>query len=491
MNNKSKKITKKESQDLSVKDSTIVQKTAKDLAPLPDYKITMRHFYELAHQLEGHYSIFYQIWELGDPYFTEAIPTAALAFGKSGAPDQFLWNPRFWEGLDDYNRTFIICHECLHALLNHGYRSWQIINSDNRLDASLKMQIANRAMDVVINEMLVAKFGFEKKKVNEWEKYCWLETVFKDEKGVLPNQNFEYYYNLLVKMIQEGKIKVITEYVTIDDHSGMGKEPQEGEEPGNGEFIKKLDKALSDEEKQGLEERVKGDLNGKKAQAKNKEEGEAKDGKNPGGQQAGTGTGGWFTLKKLPIKIKHKWETIIKRWEKHMLEETFTTVEQWTRKARRIATLDSGELIIPSELELELCDLEKHRISVAFLLDVSGSCYHLAERFFKAARSLDKRYFDLHCFSFDTEITPIDLKSNSLRGGGGTSFGNIPPYIEKYFKDKNLKYPAKVFLISDGFGCPLNLDPKLTKRWHWFLTESNSKDCITKGCHIHELKDFE
>lgn len=470
------------------------KKKAVDLAPIQDFKLTIKQFYDIAHGLECHYAIFYQIWELGDPIFVDRadLKTSALSFNKSGKAHEFLFNIRFWQSLNDYNRRFIICHECLHALLNHGYRIWQLINSDNRFDASVKIQLANKAMDVVINEMLVDKFGFSKKHITDWEEYCWLETIFKEEEGVLPNQNFEYYYNLLIKMCQEGKIKIIEQFVTVDDHSGMSQPPEDGEEaPDNKEFIKKLDRILSDEEKKGLEEKVKSDLNGQKAEPKDKN----KDSKNKipsrGGLQAGTGTGNWFTLKDLQIKVKHKWETIIKRWEKYMLEETFMTVEQWTRKARRIATLDSGELIIPSEIDLDITDLEKHRITVWFFLDTSGSCFHLAERFFRAARSLSPRYFEVRLFNFDTSIYPVNLKDGKAAGGGGTTFSNIPPYIESICKKENKQYPKAIWIISDGYGDDLGLDKKWAKRWTWFLTEQHSTNCITPGCKIYDLKDFE
>src|SRR4051812_38321676 len=72
---------------------------------------------------EPPHALFYQCWQMGKPTFTDQVETAAVAFNKDGDYIDFLFNPEFWAGLSHYDRLFVVCHECLHVILNHGHRS--------------------------------------------------------------------------------------------------------------------------------------------------------------------------------------------------------------------------------------------------------------------------------------------------------------------------------------------------------------------------------
>ena len=37
-----------------------------------------------------------------------------------------LINPKFWDSLNYYNKAFVIAHECLHIILNHGKKEANI-----------------------------------------------------------------------------------------------------------------------------------------------------------------------------------------------------------------------------------------------------------------------------------------------------------------------------------------------------------------------------
>jgi hypothetical protein len=131
---------------------------------------------------------------------------------------------------------------------------------------------------------------------------------------------------------------------------------------------------------------------------------------------------------------------------------------------------------------------EEGKIDVWFFADTSGSCYHLKERFFKAARSLDPARFNVRLFCFDTRVEEVDIQGNRIYGGGGTSFTIIEKKIQEVMRNEEVKYPEAVFVITDGWGNPVN--PEIPNRWYWFLTTDWIK-CIPKESLIHKLKDYE
>ena len=50
--------------------------------------------------------------------------------------------------------------------------------------------LANFALDVVVNHTLVDKFRHVRKQVDATSQFCWLDTVFKNQKDVKPGQNY-------------------------------------------------------------------------------------------------------------------------------------------------------------------------------------------------------------------------------------------------------------------------------------------------------------
>ena len=64
-----------------------------------DIHISDDEFYAISRRLERYHSVFYQLWELGRPVFTEQVPTAAVAFNKQGRCIAFMFTPIFWTTL--------------------------------------------------------------------------------------------------------------------------------------------------------------------------------------------------------------------------------------------------------------------------------------------------------------------------------------------------------------------------------------------------------
>lgn len=426
--------------------------------------LTNEEFLLIARDLEIYHSVFSKIWNIGKPHFTDKIPTACVTFDKKGNHLDFQFNPEFWEKCKPYERNFIICHECLHVILNHGSRLKEL-NKD----------IGNVAADIVINEMLIGGFGFDRNKL-EWvnKNGCWLDTVFKDHKPpVDKDRSMEYYYNLLKKdMVEQIKKALSSGSIKIvDDHSGI-----EGIDPTDLEDV--LDdvvKEMNSGEKESLDKQLK-DGNSQEIEECNK--------------QAGTMPGNLEVIIKIGfVKKKKKWETVIKRWANRFILNSDRDHEQWARVNRRfVGITTSGGLFLPSEMEIEEREDVKKRIKVVFFQDTSGSCSHLAERFFKAAKSLPKERFDVDMYCFDTNVYATTLESGKLYGFGGTSFSILETKCMEICKGDLSKYPRAVFVITDGYGDYVY--PKKPKNWYWFLDPFYTS-YIPKECNLFKLQDFE
>jgi predicted metal-dependent peptidase len=433
--------------------------------------ITSARFEKIANEMEAFHGIFSKIWQLGKPIENSEIPTAAIQFDKEGNFFQFLFNPEFFNKISDYTLKFVICHEILHVMLNHGYRG-----------KDLHKNIANIAMDIVINESLVTDFGFDREKIDNYKEYCWYDTIFPEEirsKKVLKEQSFEYYYELLMRQAapnENGELTVAPSnggnQKTVDTHNGFGEE-------SNKKIEKEIEKIVSGELGADEADKLKNSL-------------EKIANENSIGDNRGDDTGNIKIIQMLDLskqRKKKKWETVIKKWTAKALRDAERTEEQWLRTNRRYASVKFDNVILPSEYDTEAIYHDPHKIELMFFLDTSRSCAHLAERFWKAANSLPTNKFKLHLCCFDTQVYKVDLKDKKLYGYGGTMFNILEDYVQKYKRENNNnKYVDACFVITDGIGTVIY--PEKPERWHWFLT-TKYKQCIPKESHVYMLEDFE
>ena len=422
-------------------------------------RLSDEEFMEIARELEEFHAIFHQIWAIGKPYFTDEVDTAAVRFDHEGHWVDFLFNPKLWAKSTPVQRRFIICHECMHIILNHGLRI-------KDMDPILR-EAVNCCLDIVVNHLLVQKFGFAREELG-WvdTEGCWTDTVFPKEKGLSDEAAFEYYYRILERTSVHLSLPML-----VDDHGVLA--------GGWGEVIDKLNDALPNEDKGTLKDIIEkhflkpmpGKLGGEGS-----------------GSGSGRGTGGggqWTFVNPGSVKRKKKWETVIRKWSKKYDNAALRDVEQWARLNRRFA-LVSKSLMLPSEMEVE--HSEETQIRVFFFLDTSGSCIGLKDRFFRAAKSLPPDRFDVRAFCFDTKIYPIDLNVNRVRGGGGTSFDIMETEIQRIMGAEKVPYPEAVFVITDGMGNAVN--PQIPNRWYWFLT-SKYIHYIPNESNTYLLADFE
>lgn len=415
-------------------------------------------FFSLSRELECIHSIFYTLWDTGVPVASSEVKTSAIKFDKSGDTVEFLVNPDFWNSIDRYTKKFVLCHEMLHILLNHGAR---LLNSDDQ-------DSANKSADVVINENLVNEFGFERKKINGQKNYYWIDTVFKENKEISKDETFEFYYNRIKSQSQaDGSSRE-------GNHDNADKQPDLVDShdffnSGSSELIKKIQEKTSPEEMKDIADFLS-ELSEK----------------NIAGDSAGNL---WATYKdKVNIPKKKKWETVIKKWARTQIKMVEKEEDQWLRVNRRFVTLEDN-LIIPTEMEIDALDDEEDKIKVWFFQDTSGSCYGYWKRFFKAAKSLSPEKFDIEMHCFDTKVYKTTLESGKLYGFGGTRFDILEKYIQKEINGDIRKYPKAIFVISDG--CAGRFTCAIPERWFWFLTNRGSRSAIPAESNIYKLKDFE
>jgi hypothetical protein len=424
-------------------------------------------FLELANLLQTHDAVFYKFWNLGVPYLSNDIPTAAVYYDFKTNNIIFKLNPEFWEGLTVVQKAFVISHECLHIVLNHFYRAKMIYKAGNPNDAML----LNIAMDLSINHACIERFGFVREEIDPDSKYCWVDTVFKGtkyEENLPPTDlNFEHYY-LMLKECQ----KDMSEHATVDMHGEGMESASNATNDQMRKIFDKINDATTDAERETIKDFIMKDF---------------KQTEQSSGQEAGSDGGNMMRFAQ-PGKVikKKKWETIIRKWVRKHMTDSLREEEQWIRESRRMATVaQSNEFFLPSEMEVEGLFKEKNKLNVWFFLDTSGSCSGLGDRFFRAALSIPTTRFNIRIFCFDTSVYETSMETKKLYGFGGTTFTCIERYIQKNCEGK---YPDSVWVVTDGYGDRVN--PEKPENWHWFLTD-NYRACIPNECIVHSLRDFE
>ena len=409
---------------------------------------------EIARKLQKHHYFFRSFWDIGSPVVGEFsdLPTAAISFDLKGDALQFLINKTFWESLNEETKMFLVCHEMSHIILQHGKRFAEYIGTKD-------MERMNRAADVVINEMLCDSFDFVRENLDESLKNegCWLNTVFQKVK-VEKNESTEYYFNKLKEEDEDSK----RSFFSLDSHSVLTEEQMES----LGEFL----------EKNGVLSSVDSDFIDKLPEKEKQEL-----------SRSAFGSGSWHTVN-VKAKKKKKWETVIKKWENSMKKETIDETERWERVNPRYSQIISNEIHLPTNCKVLEEYKEKNKIDVFFFLDTSGSCIGLKDRFFKAAKSLDPKKFNIRLFCFDTRVVETTLQSGKVYGGGGTLFCIIENHIQSIIASEKKKYPKAVFLITDGMGNKVN--PEKPERWYWFLSY-NYRDCIPAKSKTFMLSEYE
>jgi len=499
-------------------------------------QISIHEHLKIARELEKHHAIFERVWSMSRIRFSKKVPTAGVLFNKKGECIDFIVNREFWEGLSFNTQCFVISHECLHIALNHGQRTTEL--------SRLGRDVSNKAQDIVINHSLTDFYGYDREEIDPEGKYCWVDKFFKPEEDIHNDENYEFYYNRLMKMAQqqlEELKKLMENAETVDDHEfGQGQPqpgqgqgyPQQGEgqpQPGEGDggidpndldpdefdyfdpddyssdfsdVIEKLNDELTEDEKETLQNFVEenegsngdttenpdygptGVSSGIAMPSPEDETGEA------GGQSAGTTAGtSWRFAKKIREPKKHKFEHIITSWARSKMKEEYKVIDQWIFKNRRFNMINTG-LMLPTEYETLEKEKFEEKFEVWFFQDTSGSCSGYTDRFFSIAEGMPLDKFNMRMFCFDTKVYETSLESRKLYGFGGTYFHILENHVmEEFDKDPNFHYPDAIFVVTDGYGS--DIVPSMPENWHWILTPGASKGNIPDACNFHDLANYE
>lgn len=399
----------------------------------------------LAIRLQYHSELFRTFWDWSDINFTDSIPTACVEFDSSlGTPIQISINPSFWDSLDAESQAFVIAHELMHILLNHGVRY-----KPDKYD----IRKVNIAEDIVIDHMLEDYLSFNRQILHPFlqNQICWIDTVFPNRSDILKDQTVNYYYD-----------KLPTDYNGISEFD-IHKFSE------TAEAVEEFLKATGIKDMAEMDDIISNVLS----------------------QAAGTGKGGAIQLQKKHVKPKQKWESVVKEWEAMATKFTIKHVERWDRYNRRFQDVLSSmsDVKLPTTVDMLDDYIEKNRLDVFFFLDVSGSCYSYKDRFYAAAKSLDPKRFNLRLFSFDTQVTALDIDKWKVYGGGGTRFDIIEQKVQEVIKKDGLKKYPHVWNLSDGYGNSVH--PEKPERWNWFMTKGFSKQYVHPKSKIYKLEDFE
>lgn len=394
-------------------------------------------FLEIAEYAMRFDMIFSEMWQGMRPVYSlpdnSPCQTAYVQLDKNGHCLKFVIYKHFWDTMTMHDKMFVFCHEIQHILLKHGKR---MLN----LSANLNPEALNVALDLPINEGLVAHFGFERNK--NLDRFCWVDKILPNE---AKDKSFEHYFACIANEATVEEIAGAGEQ--IGDHGKLAEMPEDADKLIS-EIISKINPEIVYEY-------------------------------NEKSRKAGAEGGGNPIMITPVIVKKPKWEDVIAEWV--LLHPTDTEDETWTHNARR---MEGSGFRLPGEIE-NIKD-RKNRAKVYLFLDTSGSCVSYASRFFAAAASIPDDKFDVQVFCFDTAVYPTTLESQELFGFGGTAFH----VIETYLQENVAEYPKLVFIVTDSYGGEVY--PEFPDRWMWFLTERTfDAGNIPPESDVYMLADFE
>lgn len=405
---------------------------------------------KLIDDLEQQKFPFRTFWEISDIYFTNNGPVKTAAVEFSHGKIKLIFNLDYWNNISEIQRLFVICHEQLHLLLDHF----------NRLDfKDGDVYNKNIAADIAVNHMLIRNYNFELTDLDDWKKYCWVETVFQNQ-IVSDNETALYYYALIQRELDKqglsGNLSIDSS--TLEDGlteipSDIKKELKEVIQKHIEEEIADLPEELQDQIVSEYYERF--DINYNQTGFGN-------------GQQVHDLT---------PKPSAAKWITVYKKILK--LHVTYKTQHHWKNKPRNLQALPD-DMLLPCNDDVETYG----KVNVGVYLDSSGSCVSHAQHFLNTALTLPSSLFDVTYFGFGTKVYPIPKKRPyTLKGFGNESYQAVSDHVDNFKGGLDV-----VFVFTDGNSRPIV--PKEPKKWHWFITPHGTTSTIDSRCFLYNLQDL-
>lgn len=443
-------------------------------------------FFYIKKEISECSSFYATLYNLAHCEFSEDIPTACITFDKEGNTLNMKINPTFWDGLNETAKTFVVLHELSHVVYDHPKRFVHL---------QLDFELANIASDIVINHNLYRNYGIVRENF-DWEKYCWVETCFKDSKVIPdPDRSFEFYYNLLNENRNQPDVEL------LGSHSN-GEEPSEDNESSNNPSTEKDidgEKAEMDDfgnikpkpKKPGKEDKPEISDLMKEIIEQNPELVEEfngdpsieslgfdpikeTSGHTPKMQTERSGKEAEFQMQELPNfdKLMKILTPPVKK--KYREEEN----ETWVGTHRRyMSYLDNNPQVSLPNIYYSQKLLPPKKKNVWIFIDNSGSCSGMFHTFSTIAVSLMKsKEVECRGFTFgDTcdEIKLSDKMHISFYAGNDGGFDCIENKIKNIMTKEKIAYPDNIVVLSDG-GAEFRCINKLVNPKAWIMLINNN-----------------
>jgi predicted metal-dependent peptidase len=408
----------------------------------PLIPFTKEEKYDLIDRLDDRGLYLDSLWNLTRLFWTHDVKTAAVVLQDDVI--SMVFNPDFMSSLPPESQLFVVCHEQLHLMSDHFRRM-----KFHEGDASNK----NRAADVAINHGLVRNFGFVREDFPDWEKYCWVDTVFPDM-VVSENETAEHYYALIKQKEEKGDT---IEGETLDDH--------EYGEDANDKPSSAVRKAIKEARKDV--KKIEEEAGGEPSEDLDRTQIDKESIHGGGSQQH-----------EEYVRPKKSWNALYAKIPKQIYKSRIKP--HWVTTNRRNSLL-SSDLMLPGVHSVNQAD----KVKVNVYLDTSGSCINDARYFLKAALTLPPTKFEVNMFGFCEKVYPVGDKPPlyGLHGFGAESYPAVVHHATEW------GHLDAIFVFTDGWS-PF-ISPPNPKKWHWFISPDGTRANIDPKCNVYDLNNFD
>lgn len=491
--------------------------------------------FQFLSQIQEHSVLFKAVYQLGVAKYTDKIPTACVMKNKQDNQLYYFINYDFFWSLTEKERLFIVCHESLHLLFGH---------LDYIEKEKLDTNIANVAMDIVINETLLQHFNFNRNELsftrnkNNDHNICLIDTVFTDEEIKKFNINFtkgfKYIYQCLSNKYknqhdQENQ-QALDNMMSIDEHQPNPEllneveihndekqnttddlQEQDGKEnnsvtttgtgstaeiendthqdlsnnSNNNPEYEPIDKDFLDE----IIDKIESECNVDIQKLQDIIHGQFKPENIKNFNNLEDYISKDFSLFKK--KTHSTWKKLINFVNPSIIEQKEIIDNSFGMPNYSIGmVLEEEGIFLPGLKKDE--EWRKDKIDLYFFFDVSGSCYSYKNTFLKIISDIPTSMFKLHLFAFSNYVLPIEIDyknkkfKTKLSSGYATSFTILEEQIQKDLQNRKIQhYPDFVCVLTDGIAPPINnIKDKNQPKWLWLLI---TPEKVKKTDHLSHI----
>jgi len=363
------------------------------------------------------------------PYYYPAVTRLRFNSDNKNTPTMGIncslvitYNEAFISKLTDEELTMVILHEILHYMNNHHARYM-----NNLLKDTLPFEIHNIAMDIEINEIIATDIEERLFYENDLP-----EGAFRAEDFNFPNRKSYEEYLLFLKRDEK--------YLPLlgKDNGDQGNNQQEmnsddagksqGKMPTNDLSLDGFNESNKDAHQDILKELIE----------------ECKEYEKNRGTEYGA-----YDINRRIKKRKYRWEQVFQNILSTKTTEITAGFRYRTFEKPNRRYVHTPDIILPVFID------RKVKISLAIIMDISGSMYDITDKMYGVMKSmidiLDMT-IDITILEVDTDVENImrrfDLKRETIesKAGGGTDMGAGLRYIQE-----NKMEPDLIVVMTDSY----------------------------------------